>query len=396
LSADGSGWWGRLGNDRRLLLMLCGAMLAVIVVVSVLAPPRQDDPRPTTTNSGPRGAKAAYLLLERLGRGVSRWERPLVELSDLDASRTTLVLAEPLYGPKELKEMKAALEEFMKRGGRVVTTGETGAALLPGGATKGPGMFEGNAVCYTTPEGPGELARTGRVEMEDDGQWAAEGVRFRVEQRCGGEAVVVRFAVGKGEAVWWSSATAMTNAGLKQDADLRLLLASVGAGRDVVFDESVFGQTKTLWDAAKGLPLGWLSLQVVVLGVLVVVSFSRRRGPVRMPVVLPRSSPVEFAESMGDLYEKGGANIAATDAAKRRLVRVLVREAGLAQTTVAAGPEAVAEALRARLGGEWGLVAVHLKEADGVAREKESGRAALALVRGLGEDAEAVRAKLRR
>ena len=66
---------------------------------------------------------------------------------------------------------------------------------------------------------------------------------------------------------------------------------------------------------------------------------------------------------MGDLYEKAGATGAATEAARRRLHRVLVREAGLAQSTVAAGPEAIVLALQARFGGVWSSVGEHLREA---------------------------------
>jgi hypothetical protein len=115
----------------------------------------------------------------------------------------------------------------------------------------------------------------------------------------------------------------------------------------------------------------------------------------RMPVELPRSSPVEFAESMGDLYAKGEATVAAVDAAKRRLVRVLVREAGLLQTTVDAGPEAIAEALKVRLGGDWSELERDLKAARETADEKLKGRSALALVRSMEEDVESVRAKVR-
>jgi hypothetical protein len=382
-------------SDKKLMLVLCGVMLVLIVGISVLAPQSEaNDPKPTTFNSGPQGAKAAYLLLQQLGRSTLRWEKPLAALSDTDASKRTLVLAEPVFAPTDEEELKAEVKEFLERGGRVLATGAMGAELLPDGKVKAPGIVQ-TELCYTTPEGPGELAHAGSVEMRESGQWAAEGARFRVEQRCGSDAVVVRYAVGKGTAVWWSSATAMTNAGLKHDADLALFLASVGDGRAVVFDESLHGATKSMWDAAKGLPLGWLSLQVALVGVLLVLSFSRRRGPMRMPVELPRSSPVEFAESMGDLYAKGEATIAAVDAAKRRLLRVLVREAGLLQTTVDAGPEAIAEALRVRLGGDWSGLERDLKSALETKDERLKGKAALALVRAMEEDVERVRAKLR-
>jgi hypothetical protein len=393
-----AGLGGQLG-DRGRLLILCGVMTAMIVVVCAVAPSSEEnDPRPTVTNVGTHGAKAAYLTLEALGIKTSRWDRSLTELngdlSDAQIARTTMILAEPEYDVTEQKGLAAEVKRFLERGGRVVATGQTGALLLPGGEVSPAGLLE-SGLCHTTPEGPGVLAQAGRVEMIDRVQWAKEGPQYAAEQRCGKDAVVVRYAVAKGEAVWWSSSAPMENGELKNDADLKLLLASVGAGRQVVFEESLYGAVKTLWDEAKGLPLSWLALQAALLFVLLVVSFSRRRGPVRAPVRLPRSSPVEFATSMGDLYEKAAASSAATEAAKRRLLRVLTREAGVAQGTIEEGPEAIAEALGARLGGDWSLVSEHLQEARRVQHEAVAMRSALALVRALSEDARRVRASLR-
>jgi hypothetical protein len=387
----------RLG-DRGRLLILCGVMTAMIVVVCAVAPSSEEnDPRPTVSNIGPHGAKAAFLTLGALGVKTSRWDRSLAELngdlSDAQVARTTMMLAEPEYDATEEKGLAAEVKRFLTRGGRVVATGQAGARLLPEAEVSPAGML-GSGTCRTTPEGPGVLARAGRVEMIDRLHWATEGPKYEVEQKCGKDAVVVRYAVGKGEAVWWSSAAPLENGELKNDADLKLLLASVGAGREVVFEESLYGAAKTLWDEAKGLPLSWLALQAALLFGLLVVSFSRRRGPVRSPVRLPRSSPVEFAMSMGDLYEKAAASSAATEAAKRRLLRVLTREAGLAQGTIEEGPEAIAEALHARLGGDWSLMSEHLREAKRVQHEAIAMRSALALVRALSEDAKRVRASL--
>ena len=380
-----------IGPDQRLLLIVSAVTLVLIAGVSVLAPRgAENDPQPTTYNAGPDGAKAAYLIFQRLGVATSRWERPIAELNGANPGRTTLVLAEPLYAPTEEKELAAEVQGFLERGGRVLATGVLGARLLPGGDVAAPGMLH-SGLCHTTPEGPGPLARAGSVEIVEHTQWASQGPQYRVEQRCGMDAVVVQYAVGKGEAIWWSSPTPLTNAGLKQDADLRLLLASVGDGRAVVFDESLHKQTASLWDAARGLPLKWLAWQTAALFVLLVLSFSRRRGPVRSPVTLPRSSPLEFAESMGDLYEKGGATSAATEAAKRRLLRVLTREAGVAQAAVSLGPDAIAEALRERVGGDWTTLAEHLRTAEEARDTEVSPRSALALVQALSEDADAVR-----
>ena len=404
--------WGTSASDRKLLLMLCGALLLLIVAVSILTPDSaENDPRPTTTNNGPRGAKAAYLMLVALGRKTSEWNRPISELnyglSDAQVARTTLILAAPIYAASEQKELAAEVKQFLQRGGRVLATGPSGALLLPGGAVEAPGILR-EGLCETTPEGPGPLARAGSVEMVEGGQWASEEPTYRVEQRCGSDAVVVRYAVstppgkerpsgapvGEGEAIWWASAGPLENAELKNDADLRLLLAAIGNGREVVFDESLHGATKTLWDSAKGLPLGWLALQSMLLFGLLVVSFSRRCGPLRLPVLLPRSSPVEFAASMGDLYEKAAATSSATEAAKRRLLRIVTSEAGVAQRTIEEGPEAIVEALQIRLGGDWSSVSEHLNEAIRAQHETITVGSALALVRALSEDAKKIRVSL--
>ncbi len=388
----------KLSGDQKLLLSLGGAILVLIVLIAVLSPQPAQDRRPSTYNAGDAGVKAAYLTLQRLGRTTLRWTQPLAELDAAQAQHTTLVLADPVFDGTEREEIAAEVNDFLEHGGRVLATGASGALLLPHGATAQPGTLR-SPLCTTTPEGPGVLARAGHVEMAEPVKWAGEGPLFRVEQRCGTDAVVVRYPVGKGEAVWWASATPMENSELKQDADLRLLLASLDgddvAPRAVVFDETLHGVTRSLWDAAKGLPLRWLALQTAVLVLLLVLSVSRRRGPVRSPVLLPRSSPVEFAESMGDLYEKAGATSAATDAAKRRLLQVLTREAGVGQAAVQAGPAAIAEELQARLGGDWDVLAAHLEAAEG-AKSGTTPRTALALVRALSEDAESVRARLKR
>jgi len=377
-----------------MVLWLAAAMLVLIVGVSVLAPQdEQKDPRPTTYNTGPNGAKGAFLTLKAIGRDSSRWERPLRELDAIPAEHTTLMLAAPEYTALEKDEIAAAVKRFLERGGRVLTTGPSGALLLPGGSAGPPSMMQ-LGPCRTTP-GEGPLAAAGRVRMIDAARWTGKDTKIEIAERCGKDAVVVQMRVGRGEAVWWSTASALTNAELKTDADLRLLLLSVGDGRAVVWDESLHEKVPGIWSTAHGLPLWWLSGQVVLLAGLLVLSFSRRSGPLRAPVMVPRSSPVEFATSMGDLYEKGRATGAATEAARRRLVRVMMREAGVPQSAVDGGPQAVVAALKERLGGDWSTVGEHLRQAGEAARENPAARAALELARAMAEDAERIRAAVR-
>lgn len=378
-------------SDRKIVMWMVAIIIVLIVAVSVLAPNSgEDNARPSTYNSGPNGAKAAYLTLQAIGKRSVRWERPLADLNKADASHTTLVLAQPLYTPMDHDRIAAAVKEFMVRGGRVLTTGPTGALLLPNGSVKPPTILL-NALCHTK-TGDGPLA-AGSVTMIDAGAWAGKG-KVETAQRCANDAVVVRMQVGRGEAVWWSSATPLTNDQLLTDADLRLLLLSVGNDRAVVWDESLQENIPGIWSRAQGLPLWWLFAQVVLVIVLLVLSFSRRNGPVRAPVMVPRSSPVEFASSMGDLYAKARATSAVTDAARRRLVRAMVRDAGVPGGAITSGTQAIVNALRERLGGDWGFVGQHIDRVSEV-KENPTGREALAIAQALSGDAEKIRAAAR-
>jgi len=376
-------------SDKRILLWMFAVVFVLIVIVSILAPKGSDrDPRPTIDNSGTAGAKAAYLLLGQLGYKVQRWDAPEEDLDRLDAAHTTLIMADAVIPPKRLKDTKAAVQRFLERGGYVLDTG--GDTLLPNGETR-PATALHTGLCYTTPEGQGPLAQAGQLSMGDNGTWDEKdsklGPALYVEQRCGDDAVVVSYAVGKGEAIWWSSSMPLTNVGLHEDASLRLLLATAGApGRTVLFDEYNHGVVPSLWDTAKGLPLRWLLAQLVIIALLLVLSFSRRNGPIRMPVAIPRTSPVEFAESMGHLYQRAGATNAATGMARRRLLRFLQSECGVARIAIDHGPAAVAEALHERFGGDWSALRRHLEDAAHAESTELAPNSALKLVQAMDDD----------
>jgi len=377
------------GSDKKLLAWMGGGVAVLILIVSVLAPKKSgNDPRPIVTNNGTAGAKAAFLLLPQLGYKVERWDAPEDQLDRVDASKTTLIMADVYMDPKQLKSTEAAVKRFLERGGRVLDTG--GATLLPEGKT-GAATAQHSELCYTTPEGQGPLAQAGQVSFGDNGAWDEKdsklGPALHVEQRCGDDAVAVRYAVGKGEAIWWSSSMPLSNRGLHEDASLKLLLATIGAsGRTVLFDEYNHGVAPGFWDGAHGLPLRWLFLQFALIAALLVLSFSRRNGPIRMPVTVPRTSPVEFAESMGHLYQRAGATNAATGMARRRLLRFLQAECGVARITIDEGPAAVAEALQERFGGDWSALRRHLEDAAHAESTEIAPNSALKLVQALDDD----------
>ena len=381
-------------RDRRRVLLFAGAVLLVIVGASLLAPNDDSDKSPTTYNSGTAGIKAAYLLMSDLGYSAERWQQDPSDLSSVDAAGTTVIFAEPNVPPEKLKQVRADVSAFLQRGGRVLATGAAGASLLPDGAV-GPPMQLFGKLCLTTPEGRGPLARAGQVSLADNFRWTALTPVVHVELWCGGDAVVVSYRVGAGTAIWWSSALPLTNGGLKDDASLKLLLASVGnpgiAGSGqpdsrILFDEYFHGIETSLWNLARGLPLKQIAWQAGVVGLLLILSFSRRNGPIRPLAHLPRTSPIEFAESMGQLYRKGGATQAATESARRRLLHFLRDRCGLPREIVLADAAGIAAALNSRFPGDWSKLAEHLNQAADARYQSLAPRSALALVKALDDD----------
>jgi hypothetical protein len=394
-------------RDRRIGFIILGVMLFLIVGVSVLIPASGDnDPTPTSYNSGSAGAKAAYLLMSDIGYDAARWESPTSNLSQLDAPNTTLILADPDF-PENAKPSQAQIAAFIARGGRVLATGRSGAYLLPGGRTANPSRIF-KTVCQTTPAAsptPDPLALAGPVSLPDEVRWdpavtsihdpAGRDNPVAIAQRCGADAVVVSYNYGVGRVIWWSSAMPLTNSGLRDDASLKLLLASLpppAAARpqvlpQILFDEFFHGDHTSLWDSAHGLPINQLLCQCALVAILLVLSFGRRNGPLRMPVTLPRTSPIEFAESMGRLYRSARATSAATDGARRRLLAFLTDRCSVPRETIRSNsPAAIVDTLQSRFGGDWSRIADHLTQATEADFANLAPRSALDLVRALNQD----------
>jgi len=376
----------KLGSDWKFLLIFAGAVIALIVITGILAPNREDrDPRPSTWNSGSAGAKAAYLLLSRLGYNTVRWEQPEAELSSIDASRATLVLAEPSPSFTALtdKDRQQPFVDFLHRGGRIVATGAVAALFLPDAkVTQAERLF--TDLCITTPEGPDPLARAGELEMAAPVRWSGDDPAVRVSQTCGNGAVVVSYRKGQGEIIWWASATPLTNMGLHNDGNLRLLLASVGGpSRTVYFDEFVHGVNESPWTATRGTPLTAIAIQTSCIAALLLFSFARGSGPKRALVQPPRASPLEFVESMGALYAKAGAGNVAIAAAERRVREFLAHEGGLPAETLRSGPAIIAAAVHARFGCDTAQLATDLEAARRAEYDSPRPSVALALVRRL-------------
>ncbi len=316
-------------KDRRLLLWCVAIGVGLSVAVGLLLPSsnNNDNPLPSTYLSGQHGARAAYDTLLRSGYAIDRWERPLSELAATAGPDTVVIFADPLTRePGNLK----AVRQILERGGRVLSTGLWGAFILPGETGSTPQTFNFSA-CKLTPEGLDALAGTGEVWMVPKTTWKAGNPAHRVDYSCAGDPAVVEYDWGKGHAVWWASATPLENGTLARANDLDLLLNSLGPreGHHFYWDESLHGEIRSTWSYASGPAWNLLWIGLAVLGLLVVLSFSRRTGPVRELPAAVRATPIEFLDALGSLYRNAGASSTAVAIALERFRRHVLRLCGL-------------------------------------------------------------------
>jgi hypothetical protein len=315
-------------KDRKLLLWVLGIGLTLAILTGFLLPDGNDNdnPLPSSYLAGQHGARAAYETLLRSGYSIERWERPLDELAATAGPDTVVIFAQPFT--RDGNDIKA-VRHILERGGRVLSTGFWGGFILPGEASDTPKEFN-FAACKLEPEGLDSLSGTGEVWMKPEATWQVGNPAHRIEYSCGGEPAVVEFDWGKGHVVWWANSTPLENGSLARAHDLDLLLNSLGPrqGHRFYWDESLHGEIRSNWSYAAGPSLTILRLGLLGLGVLIVLSFSRRSGPVRDAPGPARSTPVEFLQALGSLYSKAGAASTAVSIAWERFRRRSLRLCG--------------------------------------------------------------------
>src|SRR2546422_5410029 len=137
--------WGDMSHQRELAL---AALLAVAVTVAVLAgggrsPSRESafERRTSAFLAGPRGSKASYDVLARLGVPVERRRRPLFGLTREGARRPGLLVV--LDPPLDLQAAEIAeVVRYVRGGGAVLAAGDGGgiapcAGWVPARAGRG-------------------------------------------------------------------------------------------------------------------------------------------------------------------------------------------------------------------------------------------------------------------
>jgi hypothetical protein len=332
-------------SDRRLLLYAAVVLLPVIVATALSTATEQDSGIPSSYSAQPRGAKAAYLLLGELGYNVERWELP-PSMLPAEAANHTLVLALPLRSAS--KEEKEALRLFLHRGGRILATGFTSAQLLPDAEVEFEPLVMPVGKEYK-PQLLTSLTRGGPIVMAPGAYWKKASTDHLVHYADENRPIVVSYKAGQGEVIWWASSMPLSNAQIAGAGNLSLLLNSLGdaSSTHVYWDEYFHSEQKTLGSYVRGTPIIFALAQGSIVFLALLLTYSRRNGPI-YPVNEPsRLSPLEFVETLGGLYRQAKATRVALEVPYARFRTLATRQLGL-KNDIAAGD--LARAIRNRLG----------------------------------------------
>lgn len=324
-------------SDRKLLIAGGSLLLFMLVAIAILSPPAVpfDSKLPSTYSSQSGGAQAAYRLLQALQYPVRRWESPPTELIGADTGNILLILAEPLQPPSD-KE-RQALADFVEAGGHVLFTGANIKDYFADAEVSGDHpdpKFE-----TLNPAFPNRITRdAGRVSMQRRASWGPLTAAQLSLYGLPDSSAVVSWARGDGEILWWAGSTPLTNSGITREDNLRFFLNSVAnwsgdAPYQIYWDEYFHGQRSSLWSYVRKTSLAWSVFQVGILALAVLFTFSRRSGPVYVPVEQSRLSPLEFVDTLGGLYERAGAASLAVSVSYSRLRTLLNRQLNLPSNT---------------------------------------------------------------
>ena len=253
-------------------------------------------------------------MLHESGYKQTRWQKPLSDLPE--PSGQILVLADP--DQVATAKDHERLTKFIADGGHVIVTGILAAFYLPKASSEidfANGMTWKNATAI----GPSAITKAApEIFLAPESYWNPLFNSVQLYEQ-GGRTRVVKYVYGKGEVIWWASATPLTNEGLNQSGNLDFFLACLGDGKpEIVWDEYIHGYSETHAGSVTRSPVFWIFLQLGLLSFAILATFSRRNGPI-FPLITPsRLSPLEFVQTLGGLYKHAKASSVVVDISYQR------------------------------------------------------------------------------
>jgi uncharacterized protein DUF4350 len=379
-------------GDRKLLLIAGAILLLLIVATVVFAPPQEEaegEGIPTTYSTTKNGAQAAYLLLRELGYQSERWEKSPAELPT-DAAGKILILAGPSDFPD--KNGRDALLAFVRSGGWIIYAGNFPFLFLETGAVTPPSFNPATKLTDETfsAAAPSPFTQAAsKITMNASNRWvASDGAQVPLYGEPE-EPVIVTWRLEKGRVIWWAAPTPVTNSGISREGNLPFFMSCIQAARPgaspgettVLWDEYFHGYRGSLWDYFRETPVPWTILQLALVAVFILLAFGRRSGPIYAAAAVSRLSPLEFVDTLGDLYRRASAGSAAVRVAYHRFRTQLLRRLALAPTISNMQLDA---AVRERLGWKQPGLMDTLQRAEKAAHGSEvPGPEALKIVQAL-------------
>ncbi len=307
-----------------------------------------------------------------------------------DAEGKLLILADPINSPD--KTEREAMLRFVRSGGWVVYAGPSPFLILGSGRVTSPAVSRESLIAEAFPAiAPSPFTRSApEITMFSTDRWVANDGTQVPLYGAPEEPVVVTWRLGQGRILWWAAPTPVTNAGISKTGNLSFLLDCIAAVRPgapanettVLWDEYFHGYRGSLWNYFEETPIPWAILQLALVAAFVFLTFSRRNGPLYVPVTASRLSPLEFVDTMGDLYARAKAGPAAVRVAYQRFRGQLTRRLALAPSISNMQLDA---AVRQRLGWKQPGLFDTLQRAEKSADASELSSAdALSIVQALG------------
>ncbi len=317
-------------NDRQIVIGAVAVMLLLVVLTYVLRPAEEKSVGvPSSYSADWLGTKAAFLLLQQSGYQVERWELPPQRLPK-DPTGITLIFAEPTE--RGSADDRAAVSQFVQNGGRLIVMGATAARFAPQSRAMEVPSNDLTQKPYSALI-PSPLNRNAPVvTMVAPDEWrgltGSQLAVYGTTRKPG----VVWYRYGDGQVIWWAISSPASNGSIREQGNLALLLNSVGPPTShILWDEYFHGMRPSLSFYIGETPLPWAGLQIAVAFLAAIFTFSRRSGPILMPLGESRLSPLEFVDTLGDLYESAQAAPAAVEIAYQRFRLLLARKLGAPQ-----------------------------------------------------------------
>jgi hypothetical protein len=331
------------GGDRKILLIAAAVFIALVLgAMLFVSPASNQESIPTTYSSASSGAKAAFLLLQNQGYRAERFERSPAEI--LIYRDTTLIIAEPSQYAS--KDECAALHQFIRRGGRLIAIGPSAAFLLPKNDAQADPMEVLTWEKFPA-VAPSQISQAApQITLTPKATWNSPSSALVLYGKEN-QAVVIRYPYGEGVVFWWASATPLTNAGIKEPGNLEFFLTCLGDKNKtrILWDEYFHGFGGAKNSSYEAWLLAGMLLQLIILGIPVLLTFSRRSGLLRPSAPESRLSPLEFVETLGGLYHHAKASSIAVDIHYQRFLYWLVKRLRMSRNN---SLEEIEQAMRTR------------------------------------------------